>query len=178
MLLLPQRLRLSRRDKKVNGLTYSQKKYIFAIYKLGQNGGEVKSAEVATFVGVSKASTVSMAAKLCESGYITKEHYGQIALTEIGIKAANSIFTNYIIIRDFLENALGPDEATADSDQEYRRISRSFGADELVRFDDENICNPNLLFGRNTRAKPQGGLCILFLSVISICAVLAEIMLV
>ena len=26
-------------------LTYAQKKYLFAIYKLGQNGGEVKSAD-------------------------------------------------------------------------------------------------------------------------------------
>ena len=55
MLLLSKWLRLSRRDKKVNGLTYSQKKYLFAIYKLGQNGGEVKSSEVAKLVGVSKA---------------------------------------------------------------------------------------------------------------------------
>lgn len=67
-------------------------------------------------VGVSKASTAAMAAKLCESGYIKKEHYGQINLAESGIKAANSIFTSYVIIRDFLENALGLDEKTADED--------------------------------------------------------------
>lgn len=100
----------------MNGLTYSQKKYLFAIYKLGQNGGEVKSSEVAKLVGVSKASTSAMAVKLCESGYITKEHYGQIGLTESGVKAANSIYTSCIIIRDFLENALRLDEKSADSD--------------------------------------------------------------
>ena len=114
MFLLSEWLRLSRRDKKVNGLTYSQKKYLFAIYKLGQNGEDVKSSEVARLVGVSKASTAAMAVKLCESGYIQKEHYGQIGLTENGVKAANSIYTSYIIIRDFLENALGLDEKTAD----------------------------------------------------------------
>ncbi|MGN1102527.1 MAG: hypothetical protein ACI4RG_10060 [Huintestinicola sp.] len=54
----------------MNGLTYSQKKYLFAIYKLGQNGEEVKSSEVA----ISKAGTSVMAVKLCESGYIRKEH--------------------------------------------------------------------------------------------------------
>ena len=100
----------------MNGLTYSQKKYLFAIYKLGHNGEEVKSSEVARLVGVSKASTAAMAVKLCESGYIRKEHYGQIVLTENGVKAANSIYTSYIIIRDFLENALDLDEKTADSD--------------------------------------------------------------
>ncbi len=113
---MPQRLRLSRRDKKVNGLTYSQKKYLFAIYKLGQNGEEVKSSEVAKIVGVSKASTAAMANKLCENGYIQKEHYGHIGLTESGIKAANSIFTSCIIIRNFLENELNLDKKTADAD--------------------------------------------------------------
>lgn len=100
----------------MNELSYSQKKYIFAIYKLGQNGEEVKSSEVAKLVGVSKASTAAMAAKLCESGYIKKEHYGQINLTESGIKAANPIFTSCVIIREFLENTLGLDAETADSD--------------------------------------------------------------
>ncbi len=116
MLILSERLRLSRRDKKVNGLTYSQKKYLFAIYKLGQNGEEVKSSEVAKIVGVSKASTAAMANKLCENGYIQKEHYGHIGLTESGIKAANSIFTSCIIIRNFLENELNLDKKTADAD--------------------------------------------------------------
>lgn len=57
-----------------------------------------------------------MAAKLCESGYIQKEHYGQIELTESGIRAANSIYTSCVIIREFLENTLGLDAETADSD--------------------------------------------------------------
>lgn len=41
-------------------LTYAQKKYLFAIYKLGHNGGVVKSSEVAKLVGVTKASTAIM----------------------------------------------------------------------------------------------------------------------
>lgn len=70
MLLLSQWLRLSRRDKEVNGLTYSQKKYLFAIYKLGQNGEEVKSSEAARLVGVSKASTAAMAVKESKAIYV------------------------------------------------------------------------------------------------------------
>ena len=97
-------------------LTYAQKKYLFAIYKLGQNGDAVKSSDVAKIVGVSKASTAIMTEKLAESGFIKKEHYGRIALTESGIKAANQIYTNCVIIRDFLENALGLDDNTADKD--------------------------------------------------------------
>ena len=100
----------------MNELSYSQKKYLFAIYKLCQSGGEAKSSEVAKIVGVSKASTAAMAAKLCESGYIKKEHYGQINLTESGIKAANSIYTSCVIIKEFLENTLGLETETADGD--------------------------------------------------------------
>ena len=97
-------------------LTYAQKKYLFAIYRLGRGGGEVKSSEVAKTVGVSKSSTAIMTERLVQSGFIEKEPYGRIKLTEIGIKAANPIFTNCVIIRDFLENTLGLDEKTADED--------------------------------------------------------------
>ena len=97
-------------------LTYAQKKYLFAIYKLGRDGGEVKSSDVAKLVGVTKASTAIMTERLSESGFIEKEHYGRIELTESGIKAANPIFTNCIIIRDFLKTTLGLDEKTADED--------------------------------------------------------------
>lgn len=95
-------------------LSCSQKKYLFSIYKLGQNGGVVKSSDVAKLVGVTKASTAIMTERLVESGFIEKEHYGRIELTESGIKAANPIFTNCVIIRDFLENTLGLDKKTAD----------------------------------------------------------------
>lgn len=91
-------------------------KVSFAIYKLGQNGKDVRSAEVAKIVGVSKASTVSMTQKLCDSGYIDKEHYGQIALTDIGVKEANSLFTKCLIIRDFLSKNLDLTEEQADAD--------------------------------------------------------------
>lgn len=100
----------------MNELSYSQKKYLFVIYKLGQNGEKVKSSDVARLVGVSKASTAAMTARLCENGYIKKEHYGQITLAESGIRAANSIFTSYVIIREFLESILGLDPEAADSD--------------------------------------------------------------
>jgi len=75
----------------MENLAYLQKKYLFAICKLSQNEGEVKSEEVAKIVGVSKFGTITMTARLCGSG----------------VKAANSIFTNCIIIGDFSENTLG-----------------------------------------------------------------------
>ena len=36
-------------------LTYAQKKYLFAIYRLGMNGPVISSSDVSRLVGVSKA---------------------------------------------------------------------------------------------------------------------------
>lgn len=70
-------------------LTYAQKKYLFAIYRLGMNGPVISSSDVSRLVGVSKASTVKMTQRLSDEGYILKEPYGKISLTESGIKAAS-----------------------------------------------------------------------------------------
>lgn len=100
----------------MNALTCSAKKYLYAIYKLGNGGREVKSTDVARAVGVSKASTAAMVAKLCEQGYIRKEHYSRIELTDKGTRAANIIYTNCVIIKNFLEKNVGVPSETADCD--------------------------------------------------------------
>ncbi|MBQ8825875.1 MAG: metal-dependent transcriptional regulator [Oscillospiraceae bacterium] len=97
-------------------LTYSQKKYLFAIYKLGQQEKDVKSTDVAKLVGVSKASTAAMMTKLTDSGFIEKEYYGRIVLTENGIKAAESIYSNCVVIRSFFEEKLMLEKERADMD--------------------------------------------------------------
>ena len=85
-------------------LTGAQKLYLYAIYKLGQEGKSIRSAEVAKIVGVSKPSTVRMTQKLIDDGYIIKEPYREIALTEKGVRAANELYTPCVIMHDFLKN--------------------------------------------------------------------------
>ena len=97
-------------------LTYAQKKYLFAIYRLGMNGPEISSSDVSRLVGVSKASTVKMTQRLSDEGYILKEPYGKISLTESGIKAASSLFTSSVILCDFLHKQVGIDQQEADQD--------------------------------------------------------------
>lgn len=116
-------------------LTHSQKKYLFAIYKLGQNGKPVKSADVAKIVGVSKASTVKMTQKLTEEGYIVKEPYMEISITQKGIKAANELYTPSVILCDFLAESIGVDESTADADAVAMVSHLSEGTvEKLVKF--------------------------------------------
>ena len=97
-------------------LTYAQKKYLFAIYRLGMNGSVISSSDVSRLVGVSKASTVKMPQRLSGEGYILKEPYGKISLTESGIKAASSLFTSSVILCDFLHKQVGIDQQEADED--------------------------------------------------------------
>lgn len=97
-------------------LTYAQKKYLFVIYRLGQNGGVISSSDVSRLVGVSKASTVKMTQRLSDEGYILKEPYGKISLTDSGIKAASALFSSSLILCDFLKNKVGIDEKEADED--------------------------------------------------------------
>lgn len=97
-------------------LTYAQKKYLFAIYRLGMNAPVISSSDVSRLVGVSKASTVKMTQRLSDEGYILKEPYGKISLTESGIKAASSLFTSSVILCDFLHKQVGIDQQEADQD--------------------------------------------------------------
>ncbi len=97
-------------------LTKSQKRYLFAIYILGQDGKPVKSTSVAEFLGVSKASTVKMTQRLIDENYIIKEPYREIRLTPQGIKAANELFTPSVILQNFLQNNLGVSEENARED--------------------------------------------------------------
>lgn len=97
-------------------MTYAQKKYLFAIYRLGINGGVISSSDVSRLVGVTKASTVKMTQRLTDEGYILKEPYGKISLTDEGVKAASSLFANSLILCDFLKNKVGIDESDADND--------------------------------------------------------------
>ena len=97
-------------------LTYAQNKYLFAIYSLGMNGPVISSSDVSRLVGVSKASTVKMTQRLSDEGYILKEPYGKISLTESGIKAASSLFTSSVILCDFLHKQVGIDQQEADQD--------------------------------------------------------------
>jgi DtxR family Mn-dependent transcriptional regulator len=97
-------------------LTAAQKRYLFAIYIHGREGKSVKLTAVAETLRVSKASAVKMTQRLTEDGYIIKEPYREITLTPIGIKAANELYTSYVILKNFLEKQVGIGEDNADND--------------------------------------------------------------
>ena len=66
----------------------------------------MKSSEVAKLVGVTNASTATMTERLVESGFIEKEYYGRISLTESGIRTASPIFTNCVAYAEPADTAV------------------------------------------------------------------------
>lgn len=97
-------------------LSLAQKKYLYAIYKLSRSGLPATTTDVSAMVGVSKASTVKMNRRLSEEGYISKERYGRITLTDKGEAAAAELFCGSGTLCRFLRERLGVDGKTAEKE--------------------------------------------------------------
>lgn len=121
-------------------LTKSKKKYLFAIYMLGENGGSVKSTLVSDLLGVSKASTVKMTQRLIEDGYIIKEPYREIRLTELGRQEADRLFRPSVVLQDFLENRVGVEKSKAREDSIIMAAELSAESlEKLVTFAEKDV---------------------------------------
>ncbi len=96
-------------------LSQSIEDYIEAIYILQEQGKEAKSVEVARMIGVSKPAVNKAMNELLKLGYIEKEPYGSITLTEKGKKIGKKVYGIHVTIRDFLIQ-IGVSKETADID--------------------------------------------------------------
>lgn len=99
----------------MKNLSRSHEDYIEAILVISKLKGIVKSIDVAKELKVSKPAVHKAMDELCELGYVIKEHYGDISLTEKGLEIANKIYDKHTSIKQFLIN-LGVDEETAEND--------------------------------------------------------------
>lgn len=94
-------------------LTESMEMYLETIYLLEKDFGYAQVAQIAKELGVSKPSVTKATNNLKEEGYINKESYGNINLTEKGFNASKKVYMKHSYITRFLEEALGlsPEEA-------------------------------------------------------------------
>jgi len=76
----------------------------------------IRSTDIASALGISKASVSSMMNVLREAGYVTKEKYGAVSLTENGRKAAADTKRRYELLKKFLHDILGVEAAIAAED--------------------------------------------------------------
>lgn len=96
-------------------LQESGEMYLETIHVLTQKKGEVRSLDIAEYMGFSKPS-VSRAVGLLKKGqYITVDASGYITLTDAGLEIAEKIYERHILLTNFLVR-LGVDEQTAAED--------------------------------------------------------------
>lgn len=97
-------------------LTPSIQDYLKALLELSENGEPVHSVSVANAVGVSRASVSRAMSVLKDEGYVTKERYGTISLTQSGRQTAGSVKKRNELIQAFLTDVLGVNPGMARED--------------------------------------------------------------
>lgn len=92
----------------------SMEDYLEAVRMLG--GDKVKSVDIATQIGVTKASVNHAVNQLIQAGYIEKEPYGSISLTPSGKAFAERVLHRHQTLKRFLAETLGLEEEQADKE--------------------------------------------------------------
>ena len=91
----------------------SMEMYLETIYLLEQSEGHAHSVDISKKLGVTKASVTKATKSLKEGGYIIKEPYGSITLTEKGRSLSEEVYRKHELIKLYLTETLGvsPEDA-------------------------------------------------------------------
>ncbi|HNY18346.1 MAG TPA: metal-dependent transcriptional regulator [Treponemataceae bacterium] len=99
-----------------DSLSASKQDYLETILDFTAESGQVRSIDIARTLGVSRASVNKSLGVLKESGLIEHEHYGDVKLTEKGLKAARQVRSRHNNLKIFLADVLGVSPETAEQD--------------------------------------------------------------
>ncbi|MCG9968666.1 metal-dependent transcriptional regulator [Pelotomaculum terephthalicicum JT] len=103
------------RSSHIGKMTPSKEDYLKVMLELSDDAG-IHSSDIANALGISRASVSCMMNVLKDEGYVTKEKYGTVTLTENGRNVAANIKRRYDSLKAFLNNVLGVEAATAARD--------------------------------------------------------------
>lgn len=96
--------------------TPSREDYLEAIFDLSSDSKEVRSIDVATLLGFSRASVSRAIGLLKRDGFVNQEPYGTITLTPAGLDLAQSVRRRHNLLKYFLLHIIEVDERTAEED--------------------------------------------------------------
>ena len=98
-------------------MSKSHEDYLEAIVMLGgRTDVPIRSVDVATKMGVSKASVNKAVNALKEKGLVDQPYYGDITLTDDGYEYGQSILDRHNLLFTFLTKVLGIPEERADEE--------------------------------------------------------------
>ena len=126
----------------------SKEDYLEAAYVLKRQKGYVRNSMLSDYLNYSKASVSVAVRGLLADGYVIKDRYGSIELTEEGRKIAKKIYARHVLLEEFLRR-IGVSSETENhdacrmehtiSEESYKKIQ------ELVRkMKEENTLNEEM----------------------------------
>ena len=118
-------------------MTPSKENYLKVLLELS-DGEEVRSSDVAEALGITKASVSCMMKRLMEEGYVVKEKYGAVTLTEKGHREAVNVKRRYNLLKSFFVRILGVDTATAAEDA--CQIEHIISPESINKMDEQLNC--------------------------------------
>ena len=99
-----------------DSLSASKQDYLETILDFAAESGQVRSIDIARTLGVSRASVNKSLGVLKESGLVEHEHYGDVKLTETGLRMARAVRARHNALKRFLIEVLGVNPDTAEND--------------------------------------------------------------
>ena len=106
-------------------ISKSLEEYLKTIYILKKQNNEPRVTDIAIKMNCSKPSVNKSLKLLNEEGLINYESYGQIELTDLGIKLAKKILEAYDIVYIFLKEILNMDEDKAEKEAKKIKMCMS-----------------------------------------------------
>ena len=97
-------------------LSYTLESYLDAVYELSLNANSVRLTDIANRMSVTKSTANAAMVSLAEKKLVLNERYGDIKLTESGLKTAKLITQKHEILLNFFTEVLRLDPRTADAD--------------------------------------------------------------
>lgn len=97
-------------------ITPSREDYLETIFDLSGEDGKVRSIDIATALGYSRASVSRAMGVLKQDGFIEQEPYGLVTLTEKGKEKAHAVRKRHDLLKYYLFHIVEVDLDTAEED--------------------------------------------------------------
>ncbi len=101
-----------KRNSHTGKITTPKEDYLKVMLELSNDEG-IHSIDIANVLGISKASVSCMMDVLKDEGYVSREKYGAVTLTENGRNIAANVKRRYELLKTFLHNVLGAEATIA-----------------------------------------------------------------
>jgi len=97
-------------------LSLSMQEYMEAILELSEESDTVRVTDIANKLNIAKSSVNQSISKLKDLGLVQQQTYGPVELTEEGRQLAGKLMQRHKKLKQFLVEALGVGEETAEKD--------------------------------------------------------------